>query len=588
MLASRLRCENELNLRLTKRASVVSAVLILGIIGLAAWYAQPFAAAKPEGAYRVAKLERGNIIAAVASTGTINPISIVIVGSQLSGQVIEISADYNDSVKADQILARLNADQLRAKADAARADLAQARALARVQEANLEKNRADQMKARAAISDMAAQMRRADALVADAELTLERQQKLVSQKAATEVTLQAARTAALTQAASRDSTSAQMASAEANLSSLAADEKVTAGQLASAIASIAQREAVIRQIEVDIHNSEIRSPVNGVVVQRNIELGQTVAASLQAPTLFLVAENLENMVIYANVDETDVGRVKPGQPAPFTVNAFPGRSFEGRVQQVRLGSQTIQNVVIYTAVIAVENPDRVLLPGMTANLRVLTEQRNDVLRLPNSALRWRPAVETSSGSERPAQGAPPAASPLGVPALGGPPAAPAQGNQQNAGRQFAQFAERIKGELKLDSRQSSEVDTIFEAARQRAREIASAEATPAQRRENFSRFRIETAERVKTILTVEQQGAFEAIKAEFAPPTSGARGAFGRVHRLSEDGHPQAITVRLGATDGTYTEILEPGTLKAGDDLIVGGGPKAPAGPSAGGPRFGF
>ncbi len=570
-------------MRIARSAWIAGGAALVALVGLA-WYAQPFAASKSSPPYRFARVERGDIIAAVAATGTINPISIVIVGSQLSGQVVEILSDYNDIVKANQMMARLNTDQLRAKADAARADLAQARALAMVQEANLEKNKADQEKARAAMADMSAQMRRADALVDDARQTLARQEQLVTRGSATEVTLQAARTASLTQQAARESTAAQITSAAASLSSLIADAQVTTAQLASARASIAQREAVIRQIEVDIRNSEIRSPVDGVVVQRNIELGQTVAASLQAPTLFLVAENLDNMVIYANVDETDVGRVQPGQPAPFTVNAFPGRTFEGRVQQVRLGSQTIQNVVIYTAVIAVENPGRVLLPGMTANLRVLTERKGDVLRVSNAALRFRPAGEL--GADRPPQvGGAPGASPFGgLPAAGGQASG---GANQNAGRQFAQFAQRIKTEVVLDAAQSAAVDTIFAAAREKARTIATSEAGPAQRRESFARFRNETAEQVKALLTPAQQPKFEAIRADFAP-TAG-RGQFGRLHRLGADGELQAITVRLGASDGTFTEITDAGSLKPGDDVVIGGGPRsvpAPAAPT--GPRPGL
>lgn len=562
------------------------AAALLGGGAAAAWYFNPFSPAKSEAAYRMAKLDRGDIVAAVSSSGTINPISTVIVGSQLSGQVVEILSDYNDIVTAGQVMARLNTDQLRAKLDAARADLAQARALAQVQEATLQKNLADQMKARATLQDMAAQQRKAEALVDDAKKTLDRQKQLITRGAATEVTLQAAETAMATQAAARDSAIAQISSAQAALDSLIADGKVTEGQLASARASVSQREAVIRQIQVDIRNSEITSPVNGVVVQRNVELGQTVAASLQAPTLFLVAENLDNMVIYANVDESDVGRIKPDQPAPFTVNAFPGRTFQGHVQQVRLGSQTIQNVVIYTAVIAVENPGRILLPGMTANVRILTEQKNGVLRLPNAALRWRPPSEAAAA--RPGAGAPQTASPLGgpPPQLGGGPQA--GGDRANSGRQFREFADRVKKELQLDEAQSASVDAIFEGARQRVREIATAGGSPAQRRDNFARFRRDIAEQVKAVLNAEQNTKFETLAAEFAPGGSNANS--GRVHRLGANGDVETLTVRLGVTDGAFTEVVRAGSLKEGDEIIIGGGPRAstPASPPPGGPRPGF
>jgi HlyD family secretion protein len=147
----------------------------------------------------------------------------------------------------------------------------------------------------------------------------------------------------------------------------------------------------VRQIEVDLRNTDIRSPVEGVVIQRSIELGQTVAATYQAPTLFLIADDLHRMEIAANIDETDVGRIRPGQRASFGVTAYPGREFVGTVRQVRLSSSTVSNVVIYTAVVSIENPHLELLPGMTANLRIETHAREGVTRVPNAALRWRPA-----------------------------------------------------------------------------------------------------------------------------------------------------------------------------------------------------
>jgi HlyD family secretion protein len=215
-------------------------------------------------------------------------------------------------------------------------------------------------------------------------------------------------------------------SAKAAIAGLAADLQVAQANLEAVKAQIEQREAAVRQIEVDLRNTDIRSPVSGVIVQRNVELGQTVAASLQAPELFRIADDLRHMEIAANIDETDVGRIKPGQRVAFTVTAYPGRTFEGRVKQVRLGSQTVQNVVIYTTIISIENPRRELLPGMTANLRVETDRRADVVRIPNAALRWRPAALAVE----------PAAS-------GNGPASP-QPRPNAAGRNVAELVEAVK------------------------------------------------------------------------------------------------------------------------------------------------
>jgi HlyD family secretion protein len=321
---------------------VAASVAVVGAVVMGAASFPGWATASGQNVFRLAKVDRGNIVAIVNATGTINPITTVIVGSQLSGQVVELLADYNDQVKAGQVVARLNSDQIRFRLDAAKADLDQMLATKAVQEAE----------------------------TAEAQRTFQRQATLRPSGATSEASFESARTKA----------------------------EVTQAQSKVLTAQIAQREAVMRQIEVDLHNTEIRSPVDGVVIQRNVELGQTVAASLQSPTIFSIADDLRRMEIAANIDETDVGRIRPGQKTKFTVNAYPGREFEGIVKQVRLGSQTVSNVVIYTAVVSIENPRMELLPGMTANLRIETDVREEVIRVPNAALRWRPAGAAADGS----------------------------------------------------------------------------------------------------------------------------------------------------------------------------------------------
>ena len=284
--------------------------------------------------YKLATVERGAIVSTVTATGTINPVTTIIVGSQLSGQIVEIVADYNDKVFAGQILARLNSDQIRFKRDAAKADLAQARATQAMQEAK----------------------------VAEADLNLSRQARLKPSGAVSDATYDAARTAAL----------------------------VAKAQLQVDMAKIEQMEAVLGQVEVDLANTDIRSPVNGMIIQRSVELGQTVAASLQSPTIFTIADDLRWMEIAVSIDETDVGRVKPDQRVTFTVSAYPGREFVGKIKHVRLGSQTVSNVVTYTGIVSIENPGMELLPGMTASVKIETASRQDALLVPNAALRWKP------------------------------------------------------------------------------------------------------------------------------------------------------------------------------------------------------
>src|SRR5262249_55684328 len=197
--------------------------------------------------------------------------------------------------------------------------------------------------------------------------------------------------------AAYDSAHAQLAAAKARvmgaISAQAGTEamvRIARAQLDNALAQLKQRESVVQQVRVDLDHTVIRAPIDGVVIDRTVDVGQTVAASLQAPTLFTIAPDLRAMEVHANVDEAEIGRVLAGQDVSFAVDSYPGRAFPGRVADIRKMPQTTQNVVTYTVVISAENEDLLLLPGMTANLRILVQQRDDVLRLPNAALRFRP------------------------------------------------------------------------------------------------------------------------------------------------------------------------------------------------------
>jgi HlyD family secretion protein len=342
----------------------------------------------------------------------------------------------------------------------------------------------------------------------------------------------------------------------------------------------------VRQIEVDLRNTEIRSPVSGTVVQRNIELGQTVAASLQAPTLFLIADDLRRMEIAANIDETDVGRIKPGQQVMFTVNAYPGRNFQGAVKQVRLGSQSVQNVVIYTTIISVENPRQELLPGMTANLRVETDRREDTVRVSNAALRWRPP---SVSAELPA---PPERSPDAAPErVDGPGGG---GGRGGGGRALTELAERMQAELSLTSDQQKELDAAMSDARAAFGAAIRGEQDQAARRETMRGLRAQLDARLAAMLNPEQREKFEEMRRRMAESRAGgpagATTQTGRVFVVGANGKPEAVSVRLGVTDGGVTEIVA--GLEPGREVIIGGGPRPPEAAVAPaprqGPRFGF
>jgi HlyD family secretion protein len=550
----------------------------LGVLGLGLtgyWYVRPAGGAAVVTPWRTVQVDRGPIIATVRATGTLNPVSTVLVGSQLSGQIVEILADYNAQVKAGQVVARLSSDQIRARRDAAAADLAQARSDLSVRKAQADRSRATRARAESTLRDLAAQKERAIAQRADAERNFARQKELFARGVGSQVALDAARTQSEVQAAALNSADAQIASAKAETIGLEADIALAEAQVTTAEAMILQRQAKLTDSEIDLERTQIRSPVDGVVVQRQVELGQTVAASLSTPTLFLIAQDLREIEIYANIDESDVGRLKPGQVATFSVSAFPDRTFQGKLKLVRLGATTIQNVVTYTAVITVSNADMALLPGMTANLQLVTEERRDVLRVPNAALRFRPPAGvgvTLPEARRPAnlsEGSDDA------PRTGAP-----GGGQGGGQAAAAAFRERLMSEIKPTPEQIRAIDAILTEAREGAR-AARAGLSPDERRALGQQQRRESAAKIAQALDPERRKLFEAMQAQ-GLARNGGGGVPGRVHLLDSKGEPKAVSVRTGVSDGALTEIIS-GDLAEGAKIITGGGPK-PASAPAGGP----
>lgn len=550
-----------------------------GLVALAVaggyWTLRPTGGTANEAAYRTVTVDRGQITAAVRATGTLTPMTTVLVGSQLSGQIVEILADYNSQVKAGQVVARLNSDQIKTRRDAAQADVAQAQADLVVKRAQLDRARSTRLRANSTVKDLEAQRDRTAAQLADARRTFERQNALFTRGAGSQQALDTARTQVEVQVATLASSEAQIASSRAELNGLDADILLAQGQVQSGEALIAQREAKLKDILIDLARTDIRSPVDGVVVQRQVDLGQTVAASLSTPTLFQIAQDLRIIDIYANIDEADVGRLKTGQPTSFTVNAYPNRTFEGRVEMVRLGAQTIQNVVTYTGVIRVDNADMALLPGMTANLQVVTEDRRDVLRIANAALRFRPAGMAATA---------PAALPRATPGPATAEAGPGQGGGGRGGAQGAALRERIETELQPTPEQKQAIAAILQERRAGTRE-AMAGLSQDERRAAFRQARTEMIGKVAAVLDPERKAKFEAMMQEGRPGRAAPQlGTPGRVYVLGDDGQPKAVPVMLGPTDGAYTELVS-GDLKDGQAVLTGGGPRATTAPApAGGP----
>jgi HlyD family secretion protein len=515
--------------------------------------------------YRFAPVERGPLAAAVSSTGNLNAVITVLVGSQVSGQVKELFADFNSPVRRGQLIARIDPDIFQAKVNQARADLEASRAAVINQQAQVERARADVQNARAALAEGRAQTAKAEVTVADTGRDRDRKSELFGRGLIAKSDMDTAQAALDSAAAQVDSARAREQALAAAIESASAQLRVAEAGLQASRAQVRQKEAALRQAEVDLDHTQIRAPVDGVVVSRAVDVGQTVAASLQAPTLFTIAQDLTKMQVEAAVDEADIGRIKLDDRATFTVDAFPGETFGGQVTQIRKAATVVQNVVTYTVVIAVDNPGGRLLPGMTANVRTVVAEKPSVLKVPNAALRFRP-VGAEAG---PTPGGPPRG-PGGGGGRGGDDRRPSGGS----GRQSLEsIRERLVTSLKLTAEQQAKLDPILAESREQMRGLQG--TSEGERRARAQEIREATRARIREILTPEQQARYEKDAAGVPGAGGEVPGVQGRVWVLGADGKPKPLTLVLGISDGASTEILR-GELQEGHEVIVG--TTAPAG----------
>ena len=441
-------------------------VLAVAILGGGWFYYRSNSAAKAPTPV-TAEVTRGDVIAKVDATGTLAPVTTVQVGSQVSGSVKALFVDYNAHVKKGQVIAELDPSLFQTQVDQARATLV--------------KSQSDVDRAKVDVNDSSSKLKRAQELW---------DQKLISRN-----DLETAQTTAM--------------QAEASLK--------------SAEAQVTQARASLNQAQVNLQHTIIRSPIDGTVISRSVDVGQTVAASMSAPTLYLIAQDLTHMQVSASIDESDIGRIQAGQVVSFRVDAYPQETFRGTVKQVRLDAKTEQNVVSYTTMIDVPNEDLRLKPGMTANVTVQIAANENVLRVPNAALRFAPTPElfAALGQEAP---------------------------QQLAG---------VRGERGVAGSAGTAGQTAGRAEGQAAGRDRLAQLTPEERAQFAARF------------TPEQRAQFQARRAAAGDPAGGgAAGGFGRVWAL-RDGKLQLLRVRTGVTDGAMTAIVG-GELKEGDRVVTG------------------
>ena len=478
--------------------------------------------------YLTARVDRGNLRNTVTATGALQAVTTVQVGSQASGTISALYADFNSVVKKGQVVAQLDPAQAKAQVDQARANLQQARAsLAQSQaavtnaRAGISDAQAKSLAAKSTVQNNQAGVSAAEANVAvlkaqqdDALSLLKQQESLLKAGVIAQRDYDVAMTAYKTAEArynqavaqlnqsklsEQSSASSGIAQSQAVIDQSKAQLQQSQAQVQQAAAQVQQAQAALSLAEVNLSHTTITSPIDGVVVSRDVNVGQTVAASLSAPTLFTIANDLTQMQVIANIDQADIGLVEQAKSVKFSVDAFPGKEFDGKIQEMRLNPVNVQNVVTYNVVINVENPEQTLKPGMTANLTITIDERNNVLKVPNSALRFRPQntdrQNAGSGNNAASQGQ-------------------GQGGGQGGRRQ--QRGDNASGASNNGGNNSGGGDSNFAPA--------SAPVLPGQTRV---------------------------------------------VWVMGQDGKPQARRIKVGLSDGASTEVVE-GNLNEGDLVITG------------------
>ena len=502
--------------RLPLRKLVITvAVLAAAIAGAYFW--NKTRAANAEGGYRTETVERGDIRVAISSTGTLSAISTVTVGSQVSGQVTEVLVDFNDRVKKGDVLLTLDPSTYQAQIEQGSAQIASAQA----------------------------SLRQAQATLRNAQLDYQRKADLGKQQLVAKSDVDLAR-AALEQAQA---------------------------QVNSAQAQIRQQTASTQTTRVNLERTVIRSPVDGVVLTRTIEEGQTVAASLQAPELFTIAEDLAKMKIELAVDESDIGQVKVGQSVSFTVDAFADRQFKGVVDQVRLSATTTSNVVTYPVVVSVDNSDGTLLPGLTVNAEIEVSKRPNVLKLGNAALRFKPGEGSALAALQPE----------------GPGQQQGQGGAGGRSAGMADDLRSLAATMNLDARQQAALDTALEQMQQRQ---AARSAAPQNGQSSGSsmfggrgpgmprmggapdaNMQAQMRARMRERFSQQFAGFIATLDEDQRKTWNAAMEAQLSAKRVTlyklVDGKPQAVMARLGASDGSTTEVSGR-NIAEGDQIISG------------------
>jgi HlyD family secretion protein len=501
----------------SKRRFWLVAILIVVFAGIALAYT--LLGHKETVSYSTEPVESGSIITVVNATGSVQPVVTVQVGSQVSGKIEDLYADYNSIVKRGQLLAKIDPRNFQAQVADAQANLAAAKA--REQSA-----KADLIQMNANLNSAKANLEAARVTRDNDALNYKRYQEMSNSGIVAQNDYDTVKTTAENSAAKYDQVAAAVAQAKAQIEAQQA-------QIKQANAQVQQAEADLDDKRVNLEYTDIFSPVDGVVISRNVDVGQTVAAGLQAPLLFVIANDLTHMQVNASVDEADIGHITPNVDVKFTVDAFPTRTFTGKIQEIRLDPQTIQNVVTYSVIIGVDNRNLYLKPGMTANIIITAASKDNVLKIPNAALRYLPPGMTRAEEFE-----------LGH----------AQGEAAHTMAQIGQ--NRDSGSISASSRRGfeKELPSSTHSGKSAVIHENSKESTSAKS---------------ESIFPGQAPGQLwnPSDKIQF-PPISSPPPKEGIVWILDSRHKPLQRRVMLGITDGTYTELVS-GDLKSGEPLIV-------------------
>jgi len=494
----------------------IAVVVIVALLGVGGFYYFRDNGGVTEATYRFGEVTKGPMEVLVSSTGKVHPVLIVDVGSQVSGRVSAVLVDYNSLVSKGEVIAHIDPAPFEARFEVAEADLAQAKASVAMQNASLEQLKADLVGARAAFKEL--------------EQDLERQRSLLKRKLVSQSVVDRA-------VASRDQS-------RARIDSLLAQQKRQRAQIRTTEAQVLSRAAGLRERKTELDNTVIRSPVNGVVINRNVDPGQTVAASLQAPVLFTIAQDLREIHLEVSVDEADIGRVREGQKVRFTVDAYPERTYTGQVIQIRKQPVEVSNVVTYVIIVSTRNDDDTLLPGMTANVELVIGERADTIQVPSSALRFTPR-----GVE--------------VPSAGGGQGGQGQGGSGGGG--MGRMMQQLNENLNLSAEQQEAARAISMEMGQSIRGLREGGMEADQMGPAIAQLRRQMTQKLEALFDPEQKRLYRQLTAQAAAP----RGVRGRVWTVGPEGSPVPANVMIGISDGSRTEILR-GEIEPGDQVIVG------------------